>query len=416
MLHQAPEAGAHLLTWFLILRAFSSGCAALTGVEAISTGVQAFRPPEGKNAAITMIWLGVILATIFLGLTYLAWAWHDRYPDQIVPHAHGGDTVISQVARTVLGTGPLFYLVQGTTTLILILAANTSYNGFPRLGAMLAHDHYLPRQFANIGDKLVHDNGIIILAILSSLMIILFKASAHALIPLYAVGVFLSFTISQAGMVRRWFRQRERGWRQSATINLIGAIVTGVVLVVIAITKFAQGAWMVVLVIPGLIVLLFKIHHHYRTLGRRLSMDGYVTPRPRHNTVLLLAPDVHRGVIPALQYAVSISPDVRAVFVEVNPERTARMRAKWQEWGMGVPLVVLESPYRSLIDPVLQYIDQVEEERDDDLITVVLPEFVQPGIWEKLLHNHSGLLLKFALLFKRNVVVTNIRYWVDAEK
>jgi amino acid transporter len=412
-LNQTPEVGTHPLTWFLILRAFSSGCAALTGVEAISTGVQAFRPPEGKNAAITMIWLGAILATIFFGLTYLAWAWHDQYPQQIVPHYHGGDTVISQIARTVLGTGPLFYLVQGTTTLILILAANTSYNGFPRLAAMLAHDLYLPRQLANIGDKLVYDNGIIVLAVAASVMIILFQGSAHALIPLYAVGVFLSFTLSQAGMVRRWTRQRERGWRQSAAINLFGAIVTGVVLVVIAATKFAQGAWMVVLVIPALIMLLFKIREHYRHLGHRLSMEGYVAPRPRHNTVLLLAPDVHRGVIPALQYAVSISEDVRAVYVEVNPERTARMQAKWQEWGLGVPLVVLESPYRALIEPVLQYIDQVEQERDDDLITVIVPEFVHPGIWEKILHNHSGLMLKFALLFKRNVVVTNIRYWVD---
>jgi len=412
-LRQTPEPGIHPLTWFLLLRAFSSGCAALTGIEAISNGVQAFRPPEGRNAAITMIWLGGLLGAIFLGITYLAWRWHELAPQQIVPHAHGGDTIVSQVAATVLGHGPLFYAVQFATAVILILAANTSFAGFPRLAALLAHDLYLPRQLANIGDKLVYDNGIIILAVLSSLMIILFGGSTHALIPLYAVGVFLSFTISQTGMVRRWFRERSPGWWRNAIVNVIGAVATGIVLVVVAITKFMQGAWMVVLVIPALIILLFKIQHHYRSLGRRLSMEGYVTPQPRHNTVLLLAPDVHRGVIPALQYAISISSDVRAVYVEVNPERTARMRAKWQEWGMGVPLVVLESPYRALIDPVLQYIDQVEQERDDDLITVVIPEFVQPGIWEKILHNHSGLMLKFALLFKRNVVVTNVRYWVD---
>lgn len=337
-LSQSAEAGTHALTWFLILRAFSSGCAALTGVEAISTGVQAFRAPEGKNAAVTMVWLGTILATIFLGLTYLAWAWHERFPGQIVPHPHGGDTVISQIARTVVGTGPMFYMVQGATTMILVLAANTSFNGFPRLAAMLAHDLYLPRQLANVGDKLVFDNGIIILAVLASSMIVLFNASAHALIPLYAVGVFLSFTLSQSGMVRRWFRTREKGWRQSAAISLFGALVTGTVLVVIAVTKFAQGAYMVVVVIPALIVLLFRIRQHYRLLGQKLSMEGYVPSQPRHNTVLLLAPDVHRGVIPALQYAVSISADVRAVYVEVNPERTPRMRQKWQEWGMGVPL------------------------------------------------------------------------------
>jgi amino acid transporter len=414
VLNQTPEVGViQPLTWFLVLRAFSSGCAALTGVEAISNGVQAFRKPEGRNAAATMIWLAVLLATIFLGLSFLASAWHQFSPSQIVPHAHGGETIVSQVAKACVGTGPFYYAVQFATALILVLAANTSFSGFPRLSALLAQDKFLPRQFANVGDKLVYDNGIIILAILASSMIILFGGKAHALIPLYAVGVFLSFTISQTGMVKRWLTRKEPGWRGNALINGTGALVTGIVLIVIAATKFTHGAWMVVVLIPTIVFGFFRIQGHYARLAKRLSLEGYTMPRPRHNTVLILAANINRGVLPALSYAKSISHDVRAVYVEQDPEATARLQAKWEKWGMEIPLVVLESPYRSLTEPVLRYIDQVEAERDDDLITVVIPEFVAPRIWEKLLHNHSGLMLKLALLWKRDVVVTNVRYWVE---
>jgi amino acid transporter len=414
-LHQEAEAGTHSLGWFLVLRAFASGCAALTGVEAISNGVQAFRKPEGRNAAATMVWMAVILTALFLGITYLAWAWHARYPHQIIPHAHGGETIVSQVARTALGTGPLYYLIQLATATILILAANTSFAGFPRLSALLAHDGFLPRQLANIGDKLVYNNGIIVLAALASLLIIIFAGSTHLLIPLYAVGVFLSFTISQTGMVKRWLTRREKGWRAGAVINTIGAVATGIVLIVITLTKFIHGAWVVVFLIPTIIMGLYRIHDHYVWLKGQLSLEGYCRPQPLHNTVLVLAPTVHRGVIPALQYACTISDDVRAVNVEINPEYTQKLRAKWRDWGEGVPLVVLESPYRSLIDPILQYIDQVDAERDDDVITVIIPEFVTPRIWDKILHNHSGLMLKFALLFKKNIIVCNVRYWVEKE-
>jgi amino acid transporter len=412
MLHQTPEPGGHALTWFLILRAFASGCAALTGIEAISNGVQAFRPPEGKNAATTMTWMAVILSTLFLGITYLAWGWHARYPEQIIPHAHGGETIVSQVARTSVGSGPFYYLVQAATAMILILAANTSFADFPRLSAMLARDRFLPRQLSNVGDKLVHNNGILILAVLAGLLVIIFRGSTHLLIPLYAVGVFLSFTLSQTGMVKHWFTVKGQGWKRNALINGIGGLATAVVLIVIASTKFMHGAWVIVLLIPTIVVGLFKIHHHYQELARQLSLEGQRLPPVPHNTVLVLISSIHRGVLPALQYARSLSQNVRAVYVEIEPETTPRLWAKWEEWGQNIPLVVLPSPYRSLIEPLLQYIDTVEEERSDDVITVVIPEFVTPKLWQKLLHNHSGLLLKFALLFKRNVVVANVRYWV----
>jgi amino acid transporter len=400
----------HALTLFLLLRAFSSGCSAMTGVEAVSNGVTAFRAPEARNASITLVWMSAILGVLFLGFSYLARA-YQIYPN---PALHATEpTVVSMITAAVVGRNWFFFLIQYATVVILVLAANTAYAGFPRLGSMLAQDRFLPRQLANIGDRLVYSNGIVMLAVLSGFLVWIFGGVTHYLIPLYAVGVFLSFTLSQGGMVKRWLSTREPGWQKGVMINGLGALCTGIVLFVFSITKFKQGAWMVVLLIPLLVLMFLKVNQHYRVVGKQLSMDGYIHPRPLHHTVCVLVPSVHRGVIPALEYARSLSSDVRGVYVEIEPADTARVQEKWSRWASDIPLVVLDSPYRALIEPVLGYLDEVEAERDDDVVTVILPEFVTSKWWEKLLHNHNGLLLKFALLRKRGIVVTNVRYHID---
>jgi amino acid transporter len=404
---------------FLLLKAFSSGCAALTGVEAISNGVTAFRQPESRNAAATLSWMAGILAVMFLGISYLATSLRVHY-------AVGGETVISQVGRAVFGTGGAYYFLQAATAGILLLAANTSFAGFPRLCAIQATDGFLPRQLANIGDRLVFSNGILVLGVVSCLVIALFRGHTDYLIPLYAVGVFLSFTLSQSGMVRRWFRLRTPGWQLSALMNGTGAVVTGLVMLVIAVSKWTAGehfhiaglsiptgAYVVVVLVPCLVAMFFAINHHYATVKQQLTLEGYERLPQRRNTVLVLVPSLHRGTVPALQFGRSISEDVRAVYVEIEPQRTVQLQQRWAQWGEGIPLVVLKSPYRSLIDPILEYIDEVEQERDDDQIVLVLPEFVPALWWEKLLHNHSGLMLKLALLRKRNVVVCNLRYFLE---
>lgn len=405
----AAENGGHALGAFLILRAFASGCAALTGVEAISNGVQAFRPPEGKNAAVTMAWMAGILGVLFLGITYFSRAFG------LVP-VHNGETIISQLAHAVFGNGPFYYLVQAMTAGILILAANTSFADFPRLGAILARDRFLPRQLANIGDRLVFNNGILVLALLSAALLIIFKGSVHLLIPLYAVGVFLSFTLSQSGMVRHWWKLREThpNWRRSAFVNGLGAAATLVVLLVIAGTKFVHGAWVVVVLIPVLVLAFYRVHRHYDRIAAALSMEGYEPPPPLRNTVLVLLNNVHRGIMPAIHYARSMGDDIRGVYCEIHPEKTAAVQQKWERWIPDIPLVVLPSPYRSLTEPVLTYLDSVQAEREDDIVTVLLPEFDATNFWSQLLHNQSGLRLKWALLKKPGVVVTNIRYHLTA--
>lgn len=406
-----PLVATHSLTLFLMLRAFASGCAAMTGVEAVSNGVQAFRPPESRNASTTLVWMAGILAVMFLGVSYLSRV-YGIYPN---PHHHGNDpeTVVSMITAAVVGKGWFFYLIQYSTMMILVLAANTSFAGFPRLGSMIAQERFLPRQLANIGDRLVYSNGIVLLAVLASALIVIFHGVTHYLIPLYAIGVFLSFTLSQAGMVRHWIVLKEPGWQKSAFINGLGAISTGIVLVVIAATKFMLGAWIVVILIPMLVMMFMRIKSHYNEVSRRLSLDQCDQLKPFHHTVCVLVPNVHKGVIPALAYARSISDSVRGVHVEIDPQDTAKVHEKWARWAPDVPLVVLDSPYRALIEPVIQYLDEVEQERPDDVVTVVIPEFVAPRWWEKLLHNHSGLLLKFALLRKPGIVVTNVRYHLD---
>jgi amino acid transporter len=390
------------MTVFLMLRAFSAGCAALTGVEAVSDGVPAFKPPEARNARIVLAWLGAILVTLFLGITFLSRHYH------VVPRPE--ETVVSQVARQIFGGGLLYYEIQTVTMLILVLAANTAFADFPRLAYFLARDGFLPRQFGNRGDRLVFSNGILILASMAALLIILFGGDTHALIPLYAVGVFISFTLSQSSMVRRWLSRREEGWRWRWWVNAIGATVTGLVMLVIAVTKFTQGAWIVVLLIPLLVMAFLAMRRHYSAVAGQLSLEEYGGPPPLQNIVLVLVGDLHRGVVEALQYARTLSPSVKAVYVELDPERTRRLEEKWGKWGLGVPLVVLASPYRSLLSPFLEYVDSLLSRGEHIVITVVLPEFIPARWWQQLLHNQTALLIKGALLFRRRVVVVDVPF------
>lgn len=394
------------LTAFLILRAFASGCAALTGIEAVSDGVPAFRPPEAENARTVMLWLGALLVTLFLGITLLAHAF------ALVPVE--GETINSQLARRVFGTSPLYYLVQGATTLILILAANTSFADFPRLAFFMARDRFLPRQLANRGDRLVYSNGVIILALASGALLVAFHGDTQALIPLYAVGVFLSFTLNQSAMVRYWLRHRSPGWRSGVAVQGVGAAVTGLVMLILAVTKFTHGAWIVITLLPLLVALFLTIHRHYEEVAQQLSIEGVSAVRPPlGHIVLVLIGDVHRGVLPALDYARAISPNPRAVYVETDPDATRRLEDRWGKWGQGIPLVVLRSPYRSVVGPFLEYLDRLQREAPGRLVTIVLPEFVPARWWQHLLHNQTALLIKGALLFRKGVIVTDVPYHLE---
>ena len=390
---------------FLLLRAFASGCSALTGVEAISNGIPLFQPPGQKNAKITMLWMSIILGGLFLGITVLTRLYG------ILPKE--GETTISSLGHAVFGQGPFYYVLQGATALILVLAANTSYADFPRLSSLLAKDRFLPRQLAAIGDRLVFSNGILGLSLAAIILIVVFKGETHHLIPLYAVGVFLSFTLSQSGMVVHHLREKERGWRLALFFNLLGAITTCIILVVIGATKFLHGAWMVALCIPILVFIFTRIHNHYLAVGRELSLIGQ-TPPPSlekiKHTVIVPISGVHRGVIEALRYALSISDDVRACYVEIDGPTTEKVRIEWKKWAHEVPFVVLKSPYRSVISPLLEYLDDIEQSVRGDMITVVIPEFVTSRWRYQVLHNQTALIIRTALLFKPGKVVTSVRY------
>jgi amino acid transporter len=394
------------VTWFLVLRAFSSGCTALTGVEAISNGVPAFKPPESRNASITMGWMAGILGVLFLGITVLAWTL------QVTPVED--ETVVSQINRALFGTGLFYYLVQISTMLILILAANTSFADFPRLSSLLSRDRYVPRQFAKLGDRLVFSNGILILGGLAALLLIIFRGETHALIPLYAVGVFLSFTLSQGGMVRHWLTERGPGWLRRLVINGTGAVVTGVVTLVIAVTKFTHGAWMVVLLIPVLVMLFMAVHRHYEAVAKELSLDNLIDEPPVTTTVLVLVGDLHLGVVRALRFAQSLVPSPKAVYVETDPARTLRLEERWSKGGCGVPLVVLSSPYRSVLRPLFAYIERIQRQSPHGMITIVIPEFVPRHWWQQILHNQTALLVKGALLFRRGIVVVDVPFHLQS--
>jgi amino acid transporter len=388
------------LTAFVVLRAFAGGCTALTGVEAISNGVQAFREPRASNAGKTLVAMAALLAVMFVGITVLAQLLH------IVPQPH--ESVVSQIGRRVFGDGALHLLLQAATMVILFLAANTSFADFPRLSAILARDGYLPRQLHNLGDRLVFSNGIVLLAILAAALIFLFKAQPHRLIPLYAVGVFLAFTLSQAGMVRHWRKERSPGWFWKVAVNGFGAVTTGVVLAVIVEAKFSHGAWIVAALIP-LIILGFRlIRQHYEAFTEQTALATADAAWPweldaerRHKVVVPLS-RLNRGSVGALRFARSLSKDVTAVVVDLDSQETAAIQAAWPRWGLDVPLIVLDSPYRSVLEPLLRYLGEVDQrEPQRGLAVVVLPEFVPARMWHALLHNRTARLLKSALLYAR---------------
>ena len=402
----ADAAGGQLgiLTTFMLLTAFSNGCTAMTGVEAVSNGVPAFRPPESRNAAATLVAMAGLAITMFLGITLLAHAYG------IIPSET--ETVVSQLARATLGgRSALYYAVQVATMLILVLAANTAYADFPRLASIVARDRFLPRQFMTQGDRLAFSNGILILSALAGLLLVAFDGDTHALIPLYMIGVFVSFTLSQAGMVVHWRRLRTPGWKASAVINGFGAAVTGVVLVIVGATKGAEGAWIIMLMIPLLVGLFVITRRHYDEVASDLTLRG-VSPdtTPARHVVLVPIAGLQQAVVRALRYARSLDGDVRAVYVEIDPAATAVLKEQWPVWGAGVDLVVLESPYRSLLEPLLEYVEGVQRVDPDAYVTVVLPEFVPRHLWQHVLHNQHALLIKGALLFKPNVVVTSVPF------
>lgn len=400
----ATQTTVESVSLFLLLRAFSSGCTALTGVEVISNGVPAFRFPEPKNAAITMITMALVLGTLFLGISTMA------YHLGVLPKED--ETVVSQVARAILGEGLPYYLIQISTMSILVLAANSAFAGFPRLASLLARDGYMPHQMELMGDRLVFSNGILILGAFSCLLIILFGGDTHELIPLYAVGVFLSFTLSQAGMVRRWLGKRGPHWRKKIVINGIGAVATAIATVIIASTKFMHGAWLVIVLIPILIMMFRGIHAHYQAVSEQITLDrrGSRPPMPRRNIVILPISGVNRAVIRAVDYARSRPGEVRAVFIDVDSEATARLEMQWAQWGCGVNLVVLPSPYRSILNSLLDYVEAILEKEPDTWVTVVIPEILPARWWQNILHNQRALLLKASLLFKDRVILTDVPF------
>src|SRR4029077_13568259 len=391
------------LTLFLLLTAFSHGCTAMTGVEAVSNGVPAFKPPESKNAAATMLMMAVLSITMFLDITLWAQAYHVIPSDQ--------ETVVSQLARGVFGDrGIAYYAVQAATMLILVLAANTAYADFPRLASILARDRYLPRQLMNQGDRLAFSNGIVGLSVFAAILLVLFGGDTHALIPLYMIGVFVSFTLSQAGMVVRWRRLRTPGWQSHAAVNGIGSLVTGVVLLVVAATKAHEGAWIIILLIPINVLFFRATRRHYDTVSAQLSIQGWKPQRVRSNTVIVPISGIQRAVLEALDYAKTLSGDVRAVYVNMDAAETERLRLQWAEWGNGVPPAIPESPKHSLRYPLLKNVQRLHVSSPDDYVTVVLPEFVPARWWHHLFHNQSALLIKGALLFKPNTAVTSVPF------
>ena len=387
---------AQPLGLLLILHAFAAGCTALTGVEAISNGVPAFRPPEAQNARRVLVAMAVLMGLLFVGSVGLTQA--------LGVVAAPDETILSALARRLLGSGPAYYLVQGATMLILAVAANTSFADFPRVAALLAKDGFLPRQLTGLGDRLVFANGILLLALGTGGLILAFGGDTHALIPLFAVGVFLAFTLSQAGMVVHWWRERGKGWQVKAAFNGLGALATLVTLLIVGISKFAGGAWITILLIPALVAIFLKIRSHYRTVAEQLSLAGAAPglrplPPPR---VVVPVSGVHRGVLAAIAYARSISHDVTALYIEIEPGSGRRVREEWQKWCPGVELVVVPSPYRSIIGPLLDYLDRTDRQHHDgQMATVILSDLVPARWWQGILHNQTAMLIRAALLFRR---------------
>ncbi len=404
----APPPAIQVLPLLLILRAFASGCTALTGIEAVANGVRAFKQPEAKNASLTLVWMASLLAFFFIGITYLV------HQAGILPRDEV--TVLSQLASRVFGVGALFYALQFATFMILVLAANTAFADFPRLSSVMAQDYYLPRQLMSQGDRLVYSNGILLLTVFAGALIVLFQGKTHAMIPLYTVGVFVAFTLSQSGMVVHWLRTREEGWWWAATMNGIGAVTTAVVLVVVASSKFIHGAWLVLVAVPTIISFMFSIKRHYFRIASQLVLEGSPEAMAAnhsdtlygHHSVIIPISGVNRPVLNAIRYARAISNDVSAIYVRLDDRQTSVTQEAWSKYGMGVPLLVLDSPYRSVIEPLLDYIDEVRKVYKDGVITVILPEFVPSRWWEHFLHNQTAFLIKTRLLFRSGVVSTSV--------
>lgn len=419
---QVPDASTHMtselnsINWtdplvvFWLLKAFSHGCSALTGIEAVSNGVKAFKEPTWVNANKTLVILGVLLTLMFGGVTFLAFMFN------IMPAEHG-ETVLSMLGRQVFGHETfMYYTLQVTTLGILVLGANTAFAGFPSLCNILAQDGFLPRQMLSLGDRLVFSNGIVFLSLMSIALIVWYNADPHDMIPLYAVGVFLSFTLSQASMViYHWQERKTPQWWQQMSINGLGCLTTGVVTILLAVEKFWEGAWIVVVAIPIIVLVFSKIKNHYRDIGRQLALpeDGQHCPVPIEHTVLVLVSSLNRGTIPALEYAKTISDRVEAVHVELSTESTRRLRLAWDNWGCDVPLTILKSPYRAISGPLLDYIDEVEDRYEHDLVTIIVPEFVTRQWWHNILHNQTSLMIKTLLRLRRGKVVTTVRYYLD---
>lgn len=413
------------VTLFLVLRAFASGTTALTGVEAISNGIPAFKEPRSRNAGATLVWMSLILGSMLLGVTFLS------HQVGAIPSEH--ETVISQLARTALGGRGLLYLATiAGTTIILVMAANTAFADFPRLSALAASDGFLPRQLTYRGSRLVYSRGILALALIACLLIVFFNASVTALIPLYAIGVFLSFTLSQTGMARRWWKigqlqpgkeiiergstlRFEPGWQPKMLINAFGGVCTLLVMLVFAVTKFTSGAWIVLLIMPALVFVFLRIHHHYRDLATDLSLDKPfpLPPVTRRHRVIVPISGVHQGTLKALRFARALSDDVTAVHVSMDPAEAEKIKDKWDQWGEGVRLVILDSPYRLLLEPLISYIEMLNRQsRPEELITVVVPQFVPRHWWHNLLHTQAALTLRMALLSRPGVTVTDVPYQV----
>lgn len=385
---------------YLLIRGFAEGCAAMTGTEAISNGVMAFRKPAQKNAAATLGMMVTILAAFFLGTSLLA----RHYA--IVPTTT--DTVLSQLAGHIFGHGGVYYVFQYSTFAILVLAANTAFADFPRLSGILANDGYMPRQLAARGDRLAFSNGIVALGVIAAVIVWIFAGQTNALIPLYAVGVFVCFTLSQAGMVLHWLRSREPGWRWKAVLNGVGALATGIVSIIQVVTKFIEGAWIVVLIIPVIIMLLRNIHRHYSQFAAEVRFTGQSPIAPLHHSVVVPVNGITKATSGALVYATTISDEVMAVYVEVDPSATAALKSEWESWDIGIPLVVIPSPYRSVLKPLVDYVDSLRLVMPGELVTVVVPEIVPKRWWEHLLHNKTAFYIRTAFLFKPNVVVTSV--------
>jgi amino acid transporter len=413
------------LSLFLILKAFASGTASVTGVEAISNGITAFREPRSKNAGTTLIFMALILGSMLIGVTFLAGK------VSAIPSEH--ETLVSQIARTVFdGRGILYLATIVGTTVILVMAANTAFADFPRLGALTAKDGFLPRQLTYRGSRLVYSRGIAALAIIASILVVIFQANVSRLIPLYAIGVFLSFSLSQGGMAHRWWKsghlkpneekiepgsvvRYEKNWLIKMVINGFGSIVTFIVMIIFAVTKFADGAWVVVILLPILVFIFLSIHRHYKNLAAHLSLEKYAGQLHlgRHRVILPIA-SVHRGTLAALRYAESLSKDVTAVHVSIDEEETLKLQQKWDTWGNGKRLVILESQYRLMIEPLLDYILELNQNRiENEMITIVIPQFIPRRFWTNALHMRTADTLRKVLIGLKNVVIVEVPYQIS---